>query len=532
MPALRATRQSNRTSRTSSPYVHSPNEPSTQTTTKESNRVDPDVWDEPPLKDPAPSFEEHGFDRVGVLETMAPLGSLPSLKLKGKTKDSIRRSTLSRSALGNQSEDALDSAKTTPSIPPSRSQSHMPEGQPSRDVSEPRDEEEDEEYVPNGHGPVTRHSKPPTKLNISFAALNQNPPPVTPSRRRSKGRDRLLKESVTEAIKVAEQNGQILIAITLQTLLDNRTREVAVDDLIHDILHQRKMTASQVELMRRFFALSTKRMNSTRSRDRGYIKAITSIGAAENRQHTQFSPHPSHLPFHNNLPTNTPDSQPSHSIKSSPVHPSLDASSQPGSKRRSPRKVMTTNGTGKSTTNDQSQADQGRERARSVSSTSSLSSVDEAIVEEGSPSTVALKNLIGNSPRTSNRPNGPFRDLNRTMATFFGGQHNKKRSHDAMAGPMDAEAEQLLRKKFMRAFPDYHVDSSEIRSSVQRAKEAEERAPAPVEPSRTTRQSLAGPLLPPRTAHALQYPFAGRSREASPREGNKLKTAAARVKTS
>ena len=46
-----------------------------------------DQWVEPPLRAPAPSFEDHrGLERVGVLEHLQPLGQLPTPKLLQKLK--------------------------------------------------------------------------------------------------------------------------------------------------------------------------------------------------------------------------------------------------------------------------------------------------------------------------------------------------------------------------------------------------------------------------------------------------------------
>ena len=46
-----------------------------------------DEWEEPPLRNPVPSFEDYkGLERHGVLEHMAPLGSLPNSKVKARVR--------------------------------------------------------------------------------------------------------------------------------------------------------------------------------------------------------------------------------------------------------------------------------------------------------------------------------------------------------------------------------------------------------------------------------------------------------------
>src|SRR5271156_1129472 len=63
-----------------------------------------DKWVEPPLRPPAPSFEDtKGLERVGVLEHMAPLGQPPSQKLLQKLKLGSYRPSL-RTTLGHPEE--------------------------------------------------------------------------------------------------------------------------------------------------------------------------------------------------------------------------------------------------------------------------------------------------------------------------------------------------------------------------------------------------------------------------------------------
>ena len=63
-----------------------------------------DRWVEPPLRPPAPSFEDtKGLERVGVLEHMAPLGQPPTQKLIQRLKLGLHRPA-ARTTLG-QSED-------------------------------------------------------------------------------------------------------------------------------------------------------------------------------------------------------------------------------------------------------------------------------------------------------------------------------------------------------------------------------------------------------------------------------------------
>ncbi|KAE9985478.1 hypothetical protein EG328_007470 [Venturia inaequalis] len=70
MASLRGNRKS---SRTSSPFAAASTDPKKQ----ERKQTSLDTWMEPSPRTPVPSFEDHGFERGGVVGNMAALGSLP-----------------------------------------------------------------------------------------------------------------------------------------------------------------------------------------------------------------------------------------------------------------------------------------------------------------------------------------------------------------------------------------------------------------------------------------------------------------------
>ena len=85
-----------RTSRFSSPATFGEKEPApppaAEPVTQNGQQRHLDVWLEPPLRPPAPSFEDtKGLERVGVLENMQPLGTAPSQRLLQKLKLSYAR---------------------------------------------------------------------------------------------------------------------------------------------------------------------------------------------------------------------------------------------------------------------------------------------------------------------------------------------------------------------------------------------------------------------------------------------------------
>ena len=77
----------------------------------------PDIWHEPPVLS-RPSFEDHGLERLGVLSTMATLGSRPTAKYKAKIRtDDERRFTLTRNITVSEAEDQAESYETSPPAP-------------------------------------------------------------------------------------------------------------------------------------------------------------------------------------------------------------------------------------------------------------------------------------------------------------------------------------------------------------------------------------------------------------------------------
>jgi len=86
---MASTRPMRKSSRMSSPLDVSTKDSTTPPNeqAKKERKTFMDSWVEPPLRNPAPSFEDYkGLERHGVLEHMAPLGSLPTQKVKLRVK--------------------------------------------------------------------------------------------------------------------------------------------------------------------------------------------------------------------------------------------------------------------------------------------------------------------------------------------------------------------------------------------------------------------------------------------------------------
>jgi hypothetical protein len=111
-----------------------------------------DSWMEPPVKNPTPSFEEHGFARHGVLENMAALGVPPSARVKQKARainDSINRGPFSVGKVnGVSAEEGASTPEMTPAPELDQEDSERMDEDDLPTSFAPPNEDEDEEYVP------------------------------------------------------------------------------------------------------------------------------------------------------------------------------------------------------------------------------------------------------------------------------------------------------------------------------------------------------------------------------------------------
>lgn len=108
-------------------------------------------WAEPVPQTLAPSFEEHGFARHGVLENMAPLGVPPSSKVKQRTR-AMGETAARNSAFGKSNAAFGDEVGSTPEVTPA------PELEPDDSERQEEDEmqvdfplqeeDEDDDYEP------------------------------------------------------------------------------------------------------------------------------------------------------------------------------------------------------------------------------------------------------------------------------------------------------------------------------------------------------------------------------------------------
>ncbi|CAI6334970.1 unnamed protein product [Periconia digitata] len=172
MPALRK-----RKSRTGTPFDSTTDSPpSTLDLRKEKVQSSLDAWVEPALQNPAPSFEEHGLIRHGVLETMAPLGVPPSTKIKQKARASgdtnMRRSLVIKKGGAL----AVEEDGTTPELTPAPELERDDSERQEEDITvsfPDQDEDEDDDYMPSRKKAKTSHG---TKTPVRSKSVAQTKP--------------------------------------------------------------------------------------------------------------------------------------------------------------------------------------------------------------------------------------------------------------------------------------------------------------------------------------------------------------------
>jgi hypothetical protein len=280
MPSLRP---SKRKSGTSTPYAapHDTRSPSSELK-KEKTQSLLDTWMEPPPKNPTPSFEEHGFARHGVLETMAPLGALPTARLKNRVRglpDAATRLSKNEEIL------ASDEVASTPEMTPApellRDDSERQEEDEQPVLVPAQDEDEDDDYVPakskakskapktpvRGKTPVQSKTpvtgKSPMRNGVQMRGTASNSPAMPNAAPRSSDvavsatRQRL-QIAVNDALVRSQSNNRPNIGRALQQLHEDSKTNQDLYAVLNSILHQNH-TSEQFDAFRAYIKNAKKR---------------------------------------------------------------------------------------------------------------------------------------------------------------------------------------------------------------------------------------------------------------------------------
>ncbi|KAF2495204.1 hypothetical protein BU16DRAFT_618051 [Lophium mytilinum] len=248
-PAIR------KSSRTSSPFRNSNSSPAPGLVfKKEKAQASLDNWVEPLPKNPTASFEDHGFARHGVLENMAPLGQLPSAKLKAKLRgvqEMQKPSLLGKNGNLSAAEEAFSTPEMTPAAEPERAESEQPEEDAILPLSiEPQDEDEDDEYIPNGARSASRSGKAAMKNGFKASTPHRDavlaPSTATPTTR-TPAQNQIMLKAVNAAMKKAKDDGRPFVGDAVRRLYDESCHNQAYARLLDAILNERATPQEHID---------------------------------------------------------------------------------------------------------------------------------------------------------------------------------------------------------------------------------------------------------------------------------------------
>ncbi|KAI4113817.1 MAG: hypothetical protein LQ345_005283, partial [Seirophora villosa] len=409
-------------------------------------------WQEPPLRAPAPSFEDYkGLERQGVLEYMQPLGTFPSqrVKLRLKAHDpppkrSKQAKNGEHAAAGQAGTDDMSTPDPAPAPPSRRSESRKSEDKASRRLSS-RGKDEDSEYRPNGPPAVT-----PSKTISTHSSQHG-----TPSSRNSTGTAKL-SEIVDSAVEKSKNINDPILGMALRKLYRESTQNLELFGLLHAVLQQTP-TDAQRTAFQKYIKRARKEVMVAES-------DLSQPPSQTPRASSEINP----MPVVNHGRTHTAKSRTTDAAPgASKNHDNKNPTSHPHSPTRSTRNNA------KSFSREGSSGKQQAppNRARRASSTSSLSSVASSLSsvdanlalkteEDLAAAEIPLPSAAGMAK--SKAAVGP------KMGTFT---TSKKRSLTVTESSREDEELAAKRRKLTKTFPDYVVKDSDMRTHVRQSVE-------------------------------------------------------------
>lgn len=210
-------------------------------------------WREPPLRAPAPSFEDYkGLERHGVLEHMAPLGTFPGQKVKTRLKhhEPTRRIAHLKNGEARGAREEVNTPEPAPSLGTRRSEPRKTEERLGK-VTSSRETDQDTDYSPKGGA----------KTTTTKAASTQAAPLGTPISRTGVGQTRL-QQIVESAIDRSRELGDPALGIALKQLYEESLRNSVVADLLEAVLSQ-KPTSQQTAEFQSYIKAARKQIRAT-----------------------------------------------------------------------------------------------------------------------------------------------------------------------------------------------------------------------------------------------------------------------------
>lgn len=335
-------------------------------------------WSEPPLRAPAPSFEDYkGLERHGVLEHMAPLGTLPGNKVKARLKqhEPPRRGAPLKNGDARVVKEEVNTPEPAPPLTIRCSEPRRAEDRPSK-VSILRERDLDHEYTPEGNA-----RSAPVKALSTHAARHGNAVSRT-----AEGQSKLEK-IVNSAVLRATELGDQVLGIAVKQLYEESLHNRELADLLDAVLTQ-KPSSSQTNQFQSYIKAARKKIRAGEditSKSRSKSPAAKSARTSVTRNFASPKDRSS-APGLNHLP--------------------------PDSNQRSSRQYTNTMETNGSPSKDERPSKRIK-RSMSVSSDSSLSSLDSAVEDfaptldsalTSTPNHPPVRNIIQSKPQPSMGP--------------------------------------------------------------------------------------------------------------------------------
>ena len=200
-------------------------------------------WEEPPLRQPVPSFEDYrGLERHGVLEHMAPLGSLPNAKVKARIRqhDPSRRTTHLRQ--GDTRPVGAEGSTPEPNFGPKRS--IYQQDVPSSNLSSIRHQSEFQGADAQVNPSIFIAQDVPLVPMHTRSAVPVSAPPLAlqPTSTNTSHHKRI----VDWAIHRAEESSNRALGIAIQKLYEESMYDAGYADLLTAVLNQ-SVTPQQFE---------------------------------------------------------------------------------------------------------------------------------------------------------------------------------------------------------------------------------------------------------------------------------------------
>lgn len=395
-------------------------------------------WTEPPLRTPAPSFEDYkGLERHGVLEHMAPLGSLPGHKVKARLKQHEpprRIPHLKNGDAGGAREDVKTPESTQP-IVTRRSEPRKSEEKLAK-VSSSKEGDLDEDYNPRVNTRITPIKATSTHTAAAGTAISRIP----------SGQLRL-QQIVESAISRSRELGDPALGLALRRLYEESLRNTVLNDLLEAILSQRPSSHQTAEFQS-YIKAARRQMKEGDDSAKRSKRSASKSPAARTRAHvtrhcrTAKDRTTNALGVNYNLPNCSP--------QISRQHADMTAANGSPSKDEHPSKRI--------------------KRSRSVSSDSSLSSLDSTIEDFVPAIEAALPTAVRSVSASKSNQSKLQPSLGPRLGSFSTRPSDPSNRRPIIAANYPTAEELAAKKrekldKLKQGFQDYVVRDSGIRAS-------------------------------------------------------------------